>query len=70
MVAYSFLRLDPESSALGTAGSKASSLRENFEHSLEEAVYNLLSWVQDNDNRGVDDFMDEIDHPFVHSTAD
>jgi hypothetical protein len=36
----------------------------------EEAVYNLLSWVRDNDDRGVDDLMEEIDHLFVHSTAD
>jgi hypothetical protein len=46
------------------------SLRANLEHSLKETVYNLLSWVRDNDDRGVDDLMEEIDHPFVHSTAD
>jgi len=33
-------------------------------------VYNLLSWVRDNDDRDVDDLMTEIDHLFVHSTAD
>ena len=49
---------------------KASSLRSNLEYSLKEAVYNLLSEGQDNDNRGVDDFMNEIDHLFVHSIAD
>ncbi|PHQ42413.1 IS701 family transposase, partial [Halorubrum sp. C191] len=49
MAAYSLVRLDPESSALGTVRSKASSLRANLEHSLKEAVYNLLSWVRDND---------------------
>ncbi len=70
MAAYSFLRLDPDSSVLGTVRSKASSLRANLEHSLKEAVYNLLSWVRDNDDRGVDDLMTEIDHLFVHSTAE
>ncbi|ELZ45500.1 transposase ISHwa4 [Halorubrum distributum JCM 9100] len=70
MAAYSLIRLDPESSALGTVRSKASSLRANLEHSLKEAVYNLLSWVRDNDDRSVDDLMEEIDHLFVHSTAD
>jgi hypothetical protein len=55
---------------LGTVRSKASSLRANLEHSLKEAVYNLLSWVRDNDDRGVDDLMTEIDYLFVHSTAD
>jgi hypothetical protein len=43
MAAYSLVRLDPESSALETVRSKASSLRANLEHSLKEAVYNLLS---------------------------
>ena len=70
MAAYSFLRLDPDSSVLGTVRSKASSLRANLEHSLKEAVYNLLSWVRDNDEQGVDDLMQEIDHLFVHSTAE
>jgi FOG: Transposase len=70
MAAYSLVRLDPDSRALGTVRSKASSLRANLEHSLKEAVYNLLSWVRDNDDRSVDDLMQEIDHLFVHSTAD
>jgi len=69
MAAYSLVRLDPDSSALGTVRSKASSLRANLEHSLKETVYNLLSWVRDNDDRGVNDLMEEIDHLFVHSTA-
>lgn len=50
--------------------SKSPSLRANLEHSLKEAVYNLLSWVRDNDDRGVNDLMNEIDHLFVHSTAE
>jgi hypothetical protein len=70
MAAYSFLRLDPESSVLKTVRSKASSLRANLEHSLKETVYNLLSWVRDNDEQGVDDLMQKIDHLFVHSTAE
>jgi hypothetical protein len=59
----------PEPSASGTVRSKRC-FRANLEHSLKEAVYNLLSWVRDNDNRDVDDLMNEIDHLFVHSTAD
>jgi murein tripeptide amidase MpaA len=55
---------------LGAVRSKASSLRANLEHSLKEAVYNLLSWVRDNDDRGVDDLMEDTDHLFVHSIAD
>ena len=70
MAAYSLVRLDPESSALGTVRSKASSLRANLDHSLKEAVYNLLTWVRDNDDHDVNDPMNEIDHLFVHSTAD
>jgi hypothetical protein len=70
MAAYSFLRLDPDSSVLGTVRSKASSLRANLEHSLKETLYNLLSWVRDNDEYSVDDLMAEIDHLFVHSTTD
>jgi len=42
----------------------------NLEHSLKEAVYNLPLWVRDNDDRSVDDLMEEIDHLFIHSTAD
>jgi len=37
MAAYSLVRLDPDSRALGTVRSKASSLRANLEHSLKEA---------------------------------
>jgi hypothetical protein len=70
MAAYSLVRLDPGSSALGTVRSKASSLRANVEHSLKEAMYNLLSWVRDNDDRGIDDLMEGIDHLFVYSTAE
>jgi len=58
MAAYSLVRLDPDSRALGTIRSKASSLRANLEHSLKEAVCNLLSWVRDSDDRDVDDFME------------
>ena len=70
MAAYSLVRLDPESSALYTVRSKVSSLRANLEHSLKEAVYNLLSWVRENGDRGVHDLINEFDHPFVHSTAE
>ena len=66
MLAYSLLRLDPESNALGMVHSNASSLRANLEHPLKEAVYNLLSWVRDNDDQEVDNLMQEIDHLFVH----
>jgi len=69
MAACSLVRLDPESSALETVRSKASSLQASLEHSLKEAVY-ILSLVRDNDDRGVDDRTEEIDHRLVHSTAD
>jgi hypothetical protein len=67
---YSPVRLDPDSSALRTVPSKASLLRANLEHFLKEAVYNLLSWVRDNDNHVVGSLMIEIDHIFIYSTAD
>jgi hypothetical protein len=70
MAAYSLVRLDPESSALRTVRSKASLLRANLEYFLKETVCNLLSWVRDNDDRDVDDLMNEIDHLFVHSIGD
>jgi len=38
------------------------------EHFLNEAVYNLPSWVRDNDDRGVNDLIEDIDH-FFHPTA-
>jgi hypothetical protein len=47
-----------------------SSLRANLERSLKEAVYNLFSWVRNNNDRGVNDPMKEVNHLFVHSTAD
>jgi len=69
MAAYSLVRLDPELRALGTVCSKASSLRANLENSLKERLQpSLVGW--DNDDRGVDDLIDEIDHLFVHSTAE
>ncbi len=70
MAAYSLVRLDPESSVLGTVRSKASSLRANPEYFLKEAVYSFLSLVRDNGDRGVDDLIEEIDHLFAHSIAD
>jgi hypothetical protein len=42
----------------------------DLEHSLKETVYNLISWVRDNDDWDVGELMNEIDHLFVHSTAD
>lgn len=70
MAACSLIRLAPESSALGTVHSKASSPRSNLEHPLKEAVCNLLAWVRDNNDRGVKDSMEGFDRLFVHSTAD
>ena len=48
---------------------KASSLQAKLKHSLKETVYNLLSWVRDNDDRGVDELIEEADQLFVHPTA-
>jgi hypothetical protein len=50
-------------------GLVAARVRANLGHSLKEAVYNLLSWVRDNDNRGIDDLIEKIGYLFVHSTA-
>ena len=66
--AYSLARLDSESKVLGDGLLKASSLRANLEHSPRGAVYNPLSCVQDNHDYGVNDLMEEVNHPFVHST--
>ena len=66
MVAYSLLRLGPDSSALGTVRSKASSLRADLEHSLKEAVYNLFVWVRENRDRDMDDLMAKIEHLFIN----
>ena len=66
MVAYSLLRLGPDSSALGTVRSKASSLRADLEHSLKEAVYNLFVWVRENRDRTMDDLMAKIEHLFIN----
>ena len=66
MLAYNLLRLGPDSSVLGAGRSKASSLRADLEHSLKEAVYNLLLWVRDNDDQDADNLIQELDHLFVH----
>ena len=66
MVAYSLLRLGPDSSALGTVRSKVSSLRADLEHSLKEAVYNLFAWVRENRDRDMNDLMAEIEHLFIN----
>ncbi|EMA54274.1 transposase ISHwa4, partial [Halococcus salifodinae DSM 8989] len=46
--------------------SKASSLRAQLEHGLKEAIYNMFSWVRDQDH-DLDGLMEEIDHLFLHS---
>ena len=61
MAAYSLGRLDLGSSALITVLLKVSYFRTNLEKSLKEAVYNLLLWVRDNDDRSVDDLKEGID---------
>jgi len=61
MAAYSLGRLDLGSSALITVLLKVSYFRTNLEKSLKEAVYNLLLWVRDNDDRSVDDLNEGID---------
>lgn len=66
MLTYSFLRRSPDSSVLGTVRSKESLLRADLEYSLKEAVYNLLSWVRDNEDQEVDDLMQEINHLFIN----
>jgi hypothetical protein len=70
MAAYSVIRLDPEPSVLRTVRSRASSPQTNLEHFLREAVYNILSWVRCNDDRDIEDFVNEIDHLFVQLITD
>jgi hypothetical protein len=70
MVAYSLLHFDPELSVLGMVRLKRCRFRANLGHSLKEAVYNLLLWAQDNEGCSINDFMNEIDYPFVHSTVE
>ena len=67
MLAYSLLRLGPESSASGTQCSKASSIQVQLEYALKEAVYNLFSWVRDHPKQALDELMEEIEHLFLHS---
>jgi len=50
-------------------GSCCGSLRAKLEHSLKEAIYNLLSWVRDNDDRDVDHLRNEIDHLFADANV-
>jgi len=38
----------------------------SVEGKTRQAVYNLLSWVRDNDDQDVNDLMQELDHLFVH----
>ena len=67
MLAYSLLRLGPESNASGTLCSKASSVQVQLEYALKEVVYNLFSWVRDHPKQALDELMEEIDHLFLHS---
>lgn len=66
MLAFNPLRLDTDSSVWETVRLKASSLRADLEQSLKEEVYNLFSWVRDNRDREIDDFMEIIDHLFMN----
>ena len=69
MLAYSLLRLGPESNASGTECSSASSIQVQLEYALKEVVYNLLSWVRANSKQAVDDLMEDLDHLFLHSNG-
>ena len=69
MLAYSLLRLGPESNASGTLCSKSSSIQVQLEYALKEVVYNLFSWVRDHPKQALDKLMEEIDHLFLHSNG-
>ena len=69
MLAYSLLRLGPESNASGAECSNASSIQVQLEYALKEVVYNLLSWVRANSKQAIDDLMEELDHLFLHSNG-
>ena len=67
MLAYSLLRLGPESNASGAQCSKASSIQVQLEYALKEVVYNLFSWVRNHPKQALDELMEEIEHLFLHS---
>lgn len=70
MAADSLTRLDPDSSALRTVRSKASSVRGNRGRPPREAVHTLFSWVRDDDYSGVGVHTSEIDYFLSHSITD
>ena len=69
MLAYSLLRLGPESSVSGPQCSKASasSIQVQLEYALKEVVYNLFSWVRNHPKQALDELMEEIDYLFLYS---
>jgi hypothetical protein len=65
MLAYSLLRLGPATCASGTIRQRATSFRSEWEHSLKEAIYNLVTWVREQRELAVEQIMAEFDDLFI-----
>jgi SRSO17 transposase len=66
MLAYSLLRLGPVTGASGTIRQRATSLRTEWEHSLKEAIYNLVIWIREQRDLAVEQIMTEFDDLFIN----
>lgn len=66
MLAYSLLRLGPATCALGTIRQRATSLRTEWEWSLKEAIYNLVTWIREQRDLAVSQIMAEFDDLFIN----
>lgn len=60
-LAYSLRWLHPADSAVSTICQKATSFRAEGEHSLKEAIFNLVTWVRENRDRAIDQIMAKFD---------
>jgi hypothetical protein len=66
MFAYSLLRLGPVTCASGEIRQRATSLRSEWEHSLKEVIYNLVTWIREQWNLAIDQIMSEFDDLFIN----
>jgi len=66
MLAYSLLRLGPAMSASDSIRTRATSLRTEWEHSLKEAIYNLVTWIRKQRDLAVEQIMAEFDDLFIN----
>ncbi len=64
MLAYSLARLAPVRSADDGLSRKATSLRTEWEYSLKESIYNVISWIREQRDRAITEIMAEFDDLF------